>query len=332
MKSVIRLLTIVALSLAVVFPAGGVQTARAAEPTSFNNVQLWVDPEYDDPRLLVMLEGKIVGANPPATIRFLVPSGAQMFSAGSKDAQGRYSGGPPARRPSDLPGWDEISYNVTSPTFRMEYYDSSIVGGPDKTISFQFRPLYPITNLWVGVQEPKTSSNFKVSPPAQSKGRDEGMVVNEYRYSNLDAGKPLDFSIAYTKSDPSPSITNPALSSTGNAGSSGGSSSSQPMVVIGIVFGVAALALLGFVLISKSGSGRKSRQQLRYAESRASRAGGGRPLPQGRQNQAQSRGSKGSNSPKGPVPQDKGSRFCPKCGSQQDGPGNFCTDCGGKLK
>lgn len=329
MKNVIRFLTILALSLAVAFPVGGVPTARAAEPTSFNNVQLWVDPEYDDPRLLVMLEGKIVGANPPATVRFLVPAGAQMFSAGSKDAQGKYSGGPPARKPSDVPGWDEISYNVTSPTFRVEYYDSSIVGQPDKTISYEFRSLYPVTNLWVGVQEPKTSSNFKVSPPEQSKGTDEGMVVNEYRYSNLEAGKPLDFSIAYTKSDPNPSVKDPSFNS---GATTGGSSSSSPMVIIGIVFGVGALLLLGFVLISKSGSGRKSRQQLRYAESRASRGGGGRPAPQGRQNRGQARGGQGNIASKGPAPQDKGSRFCPKCGRQQDGPGSFCTDCGTKLK
>ncbi|MFC1987592.1 hypothetical protein ACFLVH_03510 [Chloroflexota bacterium] len=45
-------------------------------PTGFQNVHLWVNPEYDDPRLLIMLEGQIVGTQPPAEVRFLVPSTA----------------------------------------------------------------------------------------------------------------------------------------------------------------------------------------------------------------------------------------------------------------
>jgi hypothetical protein len=61
--------------------------------TGFQNVQLWVYAEYDDPYaigapLLVMLEGQIVGAEPPAEVRFLVPATAQLYSAGSKDAEG----------------------------------------------------------------------------------------------------------------------------------------------------------------------------------------------------------------------------------------------------
>ncbi len=79
--------------------------AQSKEPTGFKNVTLWINPEYDDPRLLVMLEGKIVGVDAPAQVRFLVPAAAQMFSAGSKDAQGKYSGGPPSRRRGN--GWSQ---------------------------------------------------------------------------------------------------------------------------------------------------------------------------------------------------------------------------------
>ena len=49
------------------------------EVTGYENVQLWVYPEYDDPRLLVMLEGQIVGVEPPAEVRFLVPSASEMY-------------------------------------------------------------------------------------------------------------------------------------------------------------------------------------------------------------------------------------------------------------
>ena len=61
-------------------------------------------PEYDEPSLLIMLEGKITGANPPVQVRFLVPSTAEMYSAGSKDAQGTI---PEGRQTGKLPQYPD---------------------------------------------------------------------------------------------------------------------------------------------------------------------------------------------------------------------------------
>ncbi len=131
------------LVLALVSPSGSyMQPALAQtgnEPTGLKNVTLWLNPEYDDPRLLVMLEGKIVGVNPPARIRFLVPTAAEMYSAGSRDATGNYTGGPPDRKASSITGWDEISYELQTDTCRVEYYDPIIAGQPDKENSYYFQ-------------------------------------------------------------------------------------------------------------------------------------------------------------------------------------------------
>lgn len=195
--------------------------AASPEPAGLRDVTLWVNPEYDDPRLLVMLEGKIVGIDPPAQVRFLVPSSAFMYSAGSRDAQGRYTGGPPARAPSPIPGWDEISYTVTTDTFRVEYYDASaIVGQPDKKISYDFRWLYPISDLSVVVQQPRTATNFDVAPKGLAGIDGDGLVIQSYSYQNLSINdSPLHYDIAYTKTDSNVSVENPQLSSSGSAGS-----------------------------------------------------------------------------------------------------------------
>lgn len=200
------LLILAVISLA---SAPYMQTAFAqssTEPAGFKNVTLWINPEYDDPRLLVMLEGKIVGIAAPTQVRFLVPEAAEMYSAGSKDAQGKYSGGPPGRVPSQIPGWDEISYILKTDTFRVEYYDPIIAGQPDKKISYDFRWLYPLSDLRVVVQEPKKSSNFSVAPNGGTTTDPEGFAVHTYSYRNLmTADKPLHFDIGYTKSDPNKS-------------------------------------------------------------------------------------------------------------------------------
>lgn len=177
------------------------------EPTGFDNVHLWIYPEYDDPRLLVMLQGQIVGVQAPATVRFLVPSTAEMYSAGSIDTSGNYSGGPPNRQPSEITGWDEISYEVTTDIFRVEYYDPIIIGTPDKAISYEFRWLFPISSLHVVVQEPRQSSNFSASPEGTISTDNQGFTDHIYEYNDLDDEPPIAFNITYTRSNTLPSVS-----------------------------------------------------------------------------------------------------------------------------
>lgn len=186
------LLTLVVISF--LFLAADVPRVQAQgenEPGGFENVRLWLYPEYDDPGLLVMLEGQIVGVEGPVNVRFLVPSAAEMYSTGSMSAQGQYTGAPPNREPSSVPGWDVISYDVTTDTFRVEYYDPIIKGQTDKTISYEFRWLYPISDLTVIVQEPRKSSNFRVSlGEGKPDTTSEGFALHVYSYRDLDDAPP----------------------------------------------------------------------------------------------------------------------------------------------
>ncbi|MFC1916661.1 hypothetical protein ACFLX1_00805, partial [Chloroflexota bacterium] len=223
-----------------------------SEPTIFKNVQLWINPEYDDPRLLVMIEGKITGANPPSQVSFLVPSSAFMYSAGSKDAQGKYTGGPPARTLSSIPGWDEISYTVTTDTFRVEYYDTTTIAGqPDKNISYDFRWLYPLSDLSVVIQQPRTATNFDVAPKGLAGIDRDGLVIQSYSYQNLSINdSPLHYDITYTKTDSNVSTENPQLNSSGSPDSTDVQLILVVLVSI-VVLGGGALWVLKSVKTSK---------------------------------------------------------------------------------
>jgi hypothetical protein len=179
---------------------------NASEPAGLKNVHLWIYPEYDDPRLLIMMEGQIDGAEAPATVKFLVPAAAEMYSAGSIDATGKYSGGPPARQSSALPGYDEISFEVKTNTFRMEYYDPGITGQPDKSIVCEFHSLYPISVLNVILQQPRTATNFVVSPAGESYIDAEGFNLHVYSYPSVTVNESIGFRISYTKTDTRPSV------------------------------------------------------------------------------------------------------------------------------
>ncbi|OGO22318.1 MAG: hypothetical protein A2Z28_02020 [Chloroflexi bacterium RBG_16_51_9] len=285
----------------VIVPTGN-QTVK------FKNVELWINPEYDRPSLLVMLEGNLDGAVAPVEVKFMVPAAAEMYSAGSLTARGGqgYTGGPPGRQPSQIPGWDEISYILTTETFRVEYYDPVISSEPDKAISYDFRTVAPISNLNVIVQQPKRSSSFTVTPKGTAGTDYEGFSIYTSYYNNLTADSaPVHFDIAYSKS---------AANNTG--------------LIVGIVLGAivvggTALWMLKprrnrYVPVRASGNQRKG-----YArQPKSSRSGSSDKA------QPESGRRAGGQSGQG----DSGNRFCTKCGEPAGESDKFCPSCGNKLR
>jgi predicted nucleic acid-binding Zn ribbon protein len=274
----------------VVYPVQS-SAQTATEPTGLKNVTMWIYPEYDDPRLLVMIEGKATGTSFPATIRFLVPQSAEMYSAGAKDSNGTYSGGPPNRQASEIDGWDEISYQLQYETFRVEYYYPAITGQPDKQISFDYHWLYPVADLRVVVQQPLKATNFSVTP-AGVPGSEDQFNVMSYTYTNLGAGETSHYDIKYTKADSVPSMSTGAKSSAWWIW----------IVVVGVV-------LLGGILVISMGRSNRGRA---------------RPAPQSKRAPSQAN-SKGAKKP------GKGNRFCNYCGKALDEGSNFCGECGKKV-
>lgn len=258
-KLFLAVVAVVSLALGSVAPV----RAQNEEPTSLKNVLVSVYPEYDDllqlgyPSVLVMVEGEVVSANIPVTIRFLVPSDAMMYSAGS-GPRNQYVGGPPTRNASNITGWDEISYELKTKYFIVEYY-VPILGQPDKVISYDFRTLYPVSGLRAFVQEPKRSTNYTVSPIGPVSIDGDGLRVHSYSYANVSPDKPLHFDISYTKKDSSPSL--------------GGSSGSVNTIAILVVLGVIVVLAGAFVLMSKLKSKPAATRSLRRQAVRSSRRG-----------------------------------------------------------
>jgi hypothetical protein len=301
----LKWLTVVigALALLVSWAPVTAHAQTSSEPAGFKNVTLWIYPEYDDPRLLVMLEGKISGATAPVRVRFLVPQSAEMYSAGSKDAQGNYSGGPPDRKASQIAGWDEISYQLTTDTFRVEYYYPGITGQTDKQISFDYHWLYPVADLNVVVQQPLKATSFSVTPAGQ-KGTEGQFAVQNFAYTNLTPEQPVHYEIKYTKTDAAPSLG--TIVSTPGPGSSSTNSNTVLIVVIAVL---ASLLLIGGVFLwFRIPARTRVRRPDLSAPSRA----------------ATSRPKTGSAKP-------GRAKYCNYCGKQLDPESNFCAQCGKKL-
>jgi hypothetical protein len=248
-----------------------------------------------------MIEGQVLTtAVLPAEVQFLVPTSAYMYSAGSIDAMGEYSGGEYNRIASGIADWDKIIYQVTTYTFRLEYYDPIIIGKTDKTIEYEFRTLYNITNLQVYVQEPLKSQNFEVSPEGQIIQGQDKFNFHIYSYSSLSKdSSPLKYDISYSKSDSRTSVviaksTFPIIPLI--AGIIGGI-----VIIIGIVFAV-RLNRKKIKTINNTNVKRKSKevpvQSLRNAKSKT--------IPKSPDHCHQC----------GEV-LEKNTHFCPYCGAEQ---------------
>jgi len=292
-KSKVKIISSVAILILLSLLIGTIQTYAQSEPESYSNVKLWIYPEYDDPRLLVMLEGQIEGVEPPAEVKFLVPSTAEMYSAGSMDAQGNYTGGPPDRVPSSIPDWDEISYQVTTDTFRVEYYDAVIFGNPEKHISYVFHSLYEISDMEVTIQEPIGSTGYTVSPEGNNFVDVAGFNSYLYQYTNLDPDTTIQFDISYTRTATVPSLSLPEENET---------SDNSWIVIIVVVIAVIIVA----VFIWQRRATPVTRAERRRATRKTIK-----PEPQDAA---------------------PASKFCSQCGNPVEKNHKFCTSCGARIQ
>ncbi len=307
----------------VILLAGALATAALADDqpaaTGYGNVQLWVDPEYDDPSLLVMIQGTVLGATPPATVQFLVPSAAVLYSAGSIDASGQYAGGPPTRVASDIPGWDKISYTATTTTFRVEYYDDIIQGQPDKTVDYEFMSYLPISGLDVSIQQPLKATDFTVDPAGAASTDQQGFNIQTYSYDTVEPASPLTFNISYYKTDSNPSVQQNTAGGTAPATSGGGGISNGWLAFIIIVAVIIVVSLVFFLARRSRTVSRADRRRRAGVPKRSPvgsrNAGGGGARAAGAARPA----SKGSGS---------GARFCTNCGAPFDANAKFCRQCG----
>lgn len=285
------------LSLASVSPV----RAQGEEPTALKNVIVSVFPEYDDPppqsllggqpSVLVMFDGEVVNFNTTATIRFLVPSDAYMYSAGS-GPRNQYVGGPPTRNASTITGWDEISYELKTKYFVVEYY-VPIIGQPDRVIPYDFYPLYPVNNLRAVVQEPKRATNVTVTPQGALGTDGEGFRIHTYNQANISPGDPLHFDISYTKKDTRPSV---------------GDDTGSPNTTVLIIMGAIAVLVVIFIMVTRFVSKRPRSATTRSERRQAVRAAKGGSVKQVKNKYCRYCGK----------PVQETDRFCPHCGKKFD--------------
>ena len=297
--------------------------AMAAEDVSYDTMNIRVQPEYDDPRVLVVLESVLSdGTKLPTDVDFALSKKMPDITVGMAcevpEGQGHRC---KVYDTNDTGDFQDLSYSVdTAKNLFLEYYYDPFKGSAEaekgnKTFTYEFKALAPIKQLDIQVQEPLKGTDYKVEPESKNVSEDqEGFKYHTYSFSDVKPDDVMTFNVSYTKTDKEPSIQKNAQP-VNNEEAAGSGEAGNPNTVRWFMFGIVLLVVSGGLAMYWRS------QTVATAEVEARQKA--RPKPKG------AKGSKGAKSKSNA--KSKKSKFCSECGSKVDGDNKFCPDCGSEI-
>lgn len=211
--------------------------ALAEEPLKISIMDISVWPEYDQPGVLVQYQGSLL-ATPtktnPVEVYFLVPKGAGVGAACAIQSNGNHTSETWKETDAD-DALTKVTFKVTEPQFHVEYYYNPLPAAADKKFSFAYTAGLPTDEIDLDVQHPLKATAFTLTPDAPNSHKEQdGFTYHQYTFKQVAAGQKLSTDVAYSKSDPKPSVSSdkPASSpSAADAASSGGINPNQLIVI-----------------------------------------------------------------------------------------------------
>ncbi|OQY94799.1 MAG: hypothetical protein B6D41_06805 [Chloroflexi bacterium UTCFX4] len=281
--------------------------AFAQTPERLTQLDIAVWPEFDDPRALVQFDGTLAAQDGyPRELVFLIPVSAQLNATAYQNEQKEFLNTEPATVTAEGANFKRVTFKTPKPNFHLEYYDDAIQGAPDKVLNFVYQALLPADSVQVQIQQPLKSDNFKTLPAAAliSEGM-HGFKYHLFNYPGLAANQDLKLQIAYTKTDPNPSMQNVTPPVTSNPTAPSGALADNGTALntqqIFLLVGATVALALGLLALWMWYTRRQPR--LAYA-----------------------------GAPSGGKRAERATAFCSQCGNGLRVGDNFCPKCGAKRK
>jgi hypothetical protein len=279
--------------------------ARAEEPLKITTMNVSVWPEYDQPGVLVQYQGN-VAAQPtktaPVELSFLVPKGAGVGAACAIQTNGNHTSETWKEAEADT-GLTKVTFKVTEPIFHVEYYYNPLPAVTDKQFSFAYTAAIPADEVELDVQHPLKATNFALTPDAPNTHKDQdGFTYHAYSFKQVAAGQKLSTDVAYTKTDPKPSVSGDKPASSPSAASTASDNGINPNQVIVLATAFAVAGILGFFIWQRN---------RRDAQDRFARA---ESFDEGPRPAARSEGG-----------------YCTQCGNAMEAGDRFCARCGSPV-
>ena len=314
--------------------------AQDAEPVRLSALEIALWPEYDEPEVLIIFQGRLAGDVPlPAELTLAIPKEAgEPHAVASVDGEGRRL---TAAYDVHVVG-DKIEVTYTSlqdRAFQFEYYlDVLQIEGNQRRFTFRYQLDAAVDDLVLEFQQPSGATNVVLRPPAEETHSGfAGLTYHRLPLGALDAGQTVEWQASYDK--PDLRLSAEALP----AGEAEPSSSSESVFAVVALAGVALAVTLGGLGLAGSRrraqdrrgkppsrevkpSRRKKRRDRKGARPRSRTASAAR---------SRSPSSRPARSEKPATPRAASfpeGGFCHQCGTQLKADALFCHRCGARRK
>jgi len=231
--------------------------SSSGQNLSIGRMKVAIMPEYDDPSVLAIYDGKFEeAASYPIRTSFLIPKGSVISDACSLSHEGQHFC--QLYKSTNKGVYDEVSLVLPYPNFYLSFHTPQLdVKTEKKEIEYRIKVNHPIKIMEVELQQPLRSSAFSIIPPenAQLTQKEASISVIKgfnqvvYKLDGVMAERETIFKVNYLKSDPKPSvdIKYSSMKETLSKGKSYESQRNVKTILYGL-FGAGILAILGIVV------------------------------------------------------------------------------------
>ena len=182
------------------------QTGRAQDEILLGALEVLLWPEYDQPEMLVIYQVTLQPDVVPASLTFRIPAAAADPVVAIRDEtdgnlyQTEYT----TRMGSE---WNEVTFQVTSANFQLEYYDPRLVKqGPSRRFEFTWPGDYTVISASIIAQQPLDASQMEFTPDdVNSFNGEDNLLYYAHQIGTLQKDQTYSFSLSYQK--PSNTLT-----------------------------------------------------------------------------------------------------------------------------
>lgn len=185
-----------------------------AKELSIGRMKVSVMPEYDDPSVLAIYDGKFEDVSSyPIKTSFLIPKGSVISDACSLSHEGQHFC--QLYKTVNRGAHDEVNLLLPYPNFYLSFHTPQLdVKREKKEINYLIRANHPIKNLEIDIQQPLRSTEFNIAPPAGAAVMEKSGTISvikgfnhfNYKIEGVSKDQEYAFKIGYLKSDPKPSV------------------------------------------------------------------------------------------------------------------------------
>src|SRR3990170_6372635 len=135
-----------------------------AKDLSIGRMKVAIMPEYDDPSVLAIYDGKFEDVSSyPIKTSFLIPKGSVISDACSLSHEGQHFC--QLYKTVNKGNYDEVSILLPYPNFYLSFHTPQLdVKVEEKAIDYQIKANHPIKTMEIDIQQPLRSTEFGIFP------------------------------------------------------------------------------------------------------------------------------------------------------------------------